>query len=98
MDTHSTLNGFPQALDGEEGSPASLLLLSESASSSSSSRSASQNIVPRAESSMIRPLGVNSLAGVGIAFGSSGSSTVCAIGANSMAAAGSSLILDAIRA
>jgi len=55
--------------------------------------------VPRAESSMIRPLGANSVAAVGIDLGMSGSSMmVSPLGAHSRPAAVSSLIGDAMRA
>lgn len=57
----------------------------------------SQNIVPRAESLMMRPLGANSVGSVTVA--SAGSSPAdCAPGENAIAAAGSSLMADAIRA
>ena len=66
---------------------------------SSSSISASQNIVPRAESSMIRPFGADSVAAVGIERGISGSSIIVSpLGAQSSSAAASSVIGEAMRA
>ena len=69
-------------------------------SSSPESVSASQNMVPRAESSMMRPLGAVSVAGVGIERGRSGSMlTGCTTaGFQSSFAADTSLMGDIMRA
>lgn len=100
MDNHSSLNGFPRVLVSSSVSTLRLLETSLTLSDplSESSLSASQKIVPLAESSMILPLGAYSVASVAIAFGKSRLPVAWAFGANSIAASGSWLISDTIRA
>ena len=91
VDNHSNLKGLPHVLTSSSVAPLCSLLVSFSLSgtASRSSLSASQNIVPLAESSIILPLGENSDASVETAFGRSTSEAIKTFGANSIAAAGS---------